>query len=569
MLLIFLEEHIFLKTSGSFIMGDSRISISLENEGLSKSCSVLLPADASLAELMNEVKTRLFSEINQQYTFHNCGTGTTKDHEDNIELCLAIYDCTLNPPTDVTDHVNKFFATTGPNSITLQSLGWFPSAKLVVFDSRNDSLRDSLFQSNLHRDEDFEYNLPNGEYSQKVEKHPTVLPSQLMDVSQYRMNSGSVETSSSSLPSKPVKKRTEKERRTKLDALILKLDESSKKSKVSSQVRKMLIKSRAEGNNNIRVEDRFYIDTVLTIDDCDRKEESFSQEEEEKHTVVHYFFGRSCNIGHVVSKVVNGLNIGNEKMAELLVLDRKLTSSSEVKNSVYRRLPNMLPIYEAERLGYIENFDRVIVQIFDKKAGETTSLLTSLCDERTNDSIDQNVETELLDQSSDQEASNHENKSVVSMDKVDVPSDDQLKLYIKIKHAIEKFDAMNQKKVKTSKVSEKVRQMLMKSKAKGNKKCHEKDRLYLEVLCIQSNYTVSSSFVFMSKFDQIKKLVNGLPNWNASESDFTIFIEANLDDKSVDPCYRVLPCELKCMDAEEQGFLKSFQRIILVMKNQK
>jgi hypothetical protein len=556
-------------------MGDSRISISLDIDGLSKSCSVLLPADASLAELMNEVKTQLFSEINQQYTFHNCGTDTTTDHdhEDNIELCLAIYDCTLSPPTDVTDQVNNFFATTGPNSITLQSLGWFPSAKLVVFDSRNDSLRDSLFQSNLHRDEDFEYNLPNGKYSQKVEKHPTILPSQLMDVSQYRMNSGSVETSSSALPSKPIKKRTEEERRTKLDALILKLDESSKKSKVSSQVRKMLIKSRAEGNNNIRVEDRFYIDAVLTIDDCDRKEESFSQveeEKEEKHTVVHYFFGRSCNIGHVVSKVVNGLNIGNEKMAELLVLDRNLTSSSEEKKSVYRRLPNMLPIYEAERLGYIENFDRVIVRIFDRKAGETTSLLTSLCDERTKDSINQNVETVLLDQANDQIASNHENKSVVSMDKVDVPSDDQLKLYIKIKDAIEQFDAMNQKKVKTSKVSEKVRQMLMKSKAKGNKKCHEKDRVYLEVLHIQSNYTVSSSFVFISKFDQIKKLVSGLQNWNASEGDFTILIETNLDDKSVGPCYRVVPCELKCIDAEKQGFLKSLQRIILVrMKNQK
>jgi hypothetical protein len=545
-------------------MGDSRILISLEIEGLSKSCSVLLPADTSLAELMSEVQTRLLSEINQQqYTFKN-DCGTTTGHENTTGLCLAIYDCTLSPPTDVTVQVNQFCATVGPNSVTLQSLGWFPSAKLVVFDSRNDSLRESLFHSNLHKDEDFEYNLPNGTYSQKVHKQSTVLPSQLIQVAQHRFDNDRDE-SSSVMSSKSIKKRTEKERRTKLDAWLQKLDESStKNSKVSSQVRKMLIKSRAEGNNNIRVEDRFYIDTVL-IDDSDQNEKHCSQGEDGKESAVHHFFGRSCNIGTIVAKAVDGLKIGNDKMAELLVLDRNLTS--DANHSIYRRLPNTLPIYEAERMGYIENFDRVVVRIFDRKTSESTLLLTSFCDGSNKDSNRQNDERMQMQRVDDQVAA-IEADNVTSMNKADVITDGQLKMYIKIKNAIEQFDATNQKKKNTSKVSEKVQQMLMKGRAKGNKKIQEQDRIYLEVLHFQDDCIVSSSFVFLSKFDKINKIINCLPNWDTSARHFTLLTKPNADDGSKDPYFRIVPSDLECINAEEKGLLKSFQRIILVVNNE-
>mmetsp|Transcript_13012 Transcript_13012/g.24442 ORF Transcript_13012/g.24442 Transcript_13012/m.24442 type:complete len:549 (-) Transcript_13012:2728-4374(-) len=547
-------------------MGDSRISISLEIEGLSKSCSFVLSADASLAELMSEVQNCLLSEIKKQYTFNS--TDTAADNE-NIGLCLAIYDCTLSPPIDITVQVNKFCATTGPNSVTLQRLGLFPSAKLVVFDSRNNSLRDSLLQSNLHKDEDFEYNLPNGTYSQKVEKRSTVLPSQLMQVVKHRFDIDHDESSvTEALPSKPFKGRTEKERRAKLDAWLQRLDESPKKSKVSSQVRKMLIKSRADGNNNIRVEDRFYINTVL-IDESENNELSFSQGKEEKEKVVHYFFGRSSNVGSVVSKAVSGLNIGNERMAELLVLDRHL--SDGVNKSIYRRLPNTLPIYEAETMGYIENFDRVIIRVFDMNAGGSTELLTSLMHGAIVGSNNQNDKTtsqpHILD-GQVESIDNSDTKNAMTMNEVDVISKEQLKFYNDIKCRIEQFDSMNQKKKSTSMVSEKVRQMLIKGRAKGNKKCHEQDRIYLEVLYFQDDLTVLSSYVFLSKFDQINKFVNCLPNWDTSVRDFTLLTEPDSGDGSNGPCYRFVPSDLKYTDAEEKGLLRSFQRIILVINHQ-
>lgn len=424
-------------------MGDTRINYTIalkkESQAVSKlQKSYSLSADSTLSEVIAHINTTIQQTIKNNNHDNNSSSGTNGGDTSSDETILDsnysffnddqqeqeqkplrsisllhLYDCTTYPPKNVTSLVQQYTLSMGPKSITLQKLGWFPSAKLFICQSDDEATIASILTSNIHVMEEFEYNHPElrknnnplhrdvnasssvgsgGVNSRSVKltgelgasiaaasssSSSQLLPSQVLKAVEGRFehqnNKDDDESSDINNKARKKKQRTEEERRKLLDMRLEELDAKSvkkgtsgkakKNKKVSDQVKKMLIKSRAEGMKKIRNEDRFYLDVVLMDEsnvesDKDGKEQSMSSS--------YMFFSRVATIGKVVSTRARSLTNSRDSGAELLVLT---TSSDDAK--VYRRLPPTLPLNEAEAKGYIQNFGRVIVRVFK---GEVDSI---------------------------------------------------------------------------------------------------------------------------------------------------------------------------------------------------
>ena len=392
-------------------MGDSCIFYNIilkeKNESSSSSSSsslfikksICLSADSTLSDLMSHIKSTM---IDESIMIHNDSSSVCcifqnieeeeddddeKDDDLNDNHKFLLFDCTTYPPKDITYMVHKFTTNIGPNSITLQSLGWFPSAKLYICQVDDEISRESIVTSNIHLLDDFQYNKPtttttlssthNRKEVVKVDLQGELgvamsfnnsstrpLPSQILNAIEGRFNENIDDDDNnhnhSSLKNCTSKRQTDQERKRLIDMRLEELEKKSKKStknkKVSDQVRKMLIKSRAEGNKKVNIEDRIYLDVVL-LDESnsdDLKNESTSIS-----TSTYMFFSRVATIGKVISDRVGSLARSRDKGAELLIL-----MQIQDNELVYRRVPPTLPLHELISKGYLENFGRVVVRIF-------------------------------------------------------------------------------------------------------------------------------------------------------------------------------------------------------------
>lgn len=371
------DSHIFFQ----IILKENQSSLSTQQI----KDSICLSADSTLCDVISHIQSTISLHNNSASNgFANCSfdesVSATQHHQ------LVLYDCTTYPPKDITSKVNYFTCTVGPKSITLQTLGWFPSAKLYICQADDEVTKTSIINSKIHLVEEFEYNNPElrkklglqkdernenkieltGELGAAVKSSSSqLLPSQLLKAVESRFEEAENNQGEDENHKQPTKRyRAEQERRTFLDMRLDQLEKNAKKTgknkKMSEQVRKMLIKSRAEGDKKVRQEDRFYLEVVLLdesnkelCDNCDTNVEMFMKS-------THMFFSRVSTIGKVVSAGAGSLASARDKGAELLVLTETATRDEKV----YRRLPPTLPIYEAQKKGYIENFGRVIVRIF-------------------------------------------------------------------------------------------------------------------------------------------------------------------------------------------------------------
>ena len=628
-------------------MGDSRISISviLTNGGTTSittsnttSVVVTLPADSALSELVDHIKSKVLPN-SKEYTFEfdplphandvimDGSYSTTTINRVTVPLC--IYDCTLYPPLDVTPTAMQFNQPTGPNSKTLQSLQWFPSAKLVIFKSNDEQARESLLKSDIHLQEDYQYNLPATTTSttmatSSTHKHsmngqsslsaPTLighakrpLPSQLFQAVQNRFeNDETLLASASSFhPTSAtttttttlanVKRRTETERRKQIDARLQKLDENGKQSKVSAQVKKMLIKSRAEGDKKIRVEDRFYLETVLLLvmdDDSDsscgmnsagsnnsNNSNSNSNSDPSSISSTHRFYSRSSNVGKIVSSATKELNLGSDAMAELVVLVKHGDGNHNgtASDTVYRRLPNTMPLYEAERSSYLSSFDRAIVRVFRRSNAasfmdNSTPLVGSTGSEGSESIAPQPEHAHEQEKAVDSRLQVEESDVAIMTtessllegggggDHADTLSEEERAMHLKIKQLIQELDGKSKtaKKKKTA-ATAKVRQILLKSKSKGDKKVPEKDLFYFEVLFINGAFEATVSPLHVSKYDAIGVVTKSL---SKDGSAYMILADKSHTD-GADDYFSIIPNDVRCMDAEKQGLVKSFDRIVV------
>jgi hypothetical protein len=610
-------------------MGDTRISISVKLSENDTSTSVVnLAADSPLTEVVDYIKTHILPKcqshpmdmgmdmdmdnncINNMYTFeaeHEHAienTATTTSSENTHHLCL--YDCTLNPPIDITPKVMQYNQPTGPNSITLLSLNWFPSVKLVIFKANDDQVRESVLKSNIHVHEDYQYNLPNyanngvdtatAKNDIRSVNRPTIniiglsnghgkggstptrtlLPSQVIEAAQNRFQSDPPAASMSINHTNPVKRRTEKERKAQIDARLQKLDEitcTKKQSKVSVQVKKMLIKSRAEGDKKIRADDRFYLETVL-IDDttriCDPVRVGGGATATNaaaawgESTSTYRFYSTASNVGKIVSSATKNVhNSGkNDTMAELLVLVNGKEGGLE-SSSMYRRLPNTMRIYEAQKSEYLSSFDRVIVRIFSahrvppRGEGDYVDHSTPLIGTTdTNVSVEEKAFENFTCQENENVAMKEERSS--TNDKERQVQVEEEEIYMKIHAVMSELDTNDKsRKKKKSAATEKVRQILLRGKAKGKIKVPEQDRFYLEIVFVSvsvnaDKFNASETPIYISKYDPIEEAAKVLSLKNDS---YSILVE-NAEAGSL---YESIPKEIRCIDSG----LKPYQRIIL------
>jgi|AntRauTorckE5430_2_1112549.scaffolds.fasta_scaffold00057_8 hypothetical protein len=546
-------------------MGDTRISVSLILKGNKKSIVTFLPADSPLCEVAHRIKTSVLSGIHG-YSFNS---EMQKEGNTSGDLLLSIYDCTLNPPKDMTPFINEYRSQTGPNSITLHTLNWFPSAKLVIFESGDDQARTSVLNSSINVDEDFQYNLPssNSTYCQRTNTNGVklasegvrsgsekkMLPSEIFQAVEGRFdgleNITNASHEVSKVMSKLAKKRTEEERQAQIDSRLKRLDTKSKHSKVSTQVKRMLIKSRADGDKQIRMENRFYLETVVIDDSNGNLDDSTNDEES-----AHCFYGRSNNVGKIVSSALRNFNLDCDRMAELLVVAR----NKEDRICSFMRLPNTMPIYEAENSGHIKIFDRVIIRVYNRLEDRSSHAFADSHDKTTS----QQGDAMSLDGDKDDESQPRDKISVGITGEVTNVINPTL--CMSITNAIDEHEKKKKKSKKNAATTEKVKQILLKGKAKGNKKIRDVDRFYLEVVCLNKEFKPTIYPVFLSVYDPIKEVSKCV---NETLNSFTLLIEGQFEDSEIEQTYNAIPIETRCIDLKKEGLLDSFKRVILLLKH--
>ena len=267
-------------------------------------------ADTSLIELMGFI----FSNIKHTST---ASTDTDGNNLTTLDWKLSILDISYHPAKIITPLVTEYTQVTGTKSKTLQSMGWYPSGKLVVLphpavngESEEHLLNKFLeWQSrNVLQHEEFAYNDGGGVTNRRIadnnnhtaaaassstgvqwtgagaassslQNTALIKPSEIFTAVEQRSDAEilqeqhareqAIASAGNDKPKKKKKKkRTEKERAQRLDTLLQNLDDKSgkkKKKAVSAQVRKMLLKQKSEGNKKLRMEDRFHLEIVCLI----------------------------------------------------------------------------------------------------------------------------------------------------------------------------------------------------------------------------------------------------------------------------------------------------------------
>ena len=113
----------------------------------------------------------------------------------------------------------------------------------------------------------------------------------------------------------------------------------------------------------------------------------------------------------------------------------------------------------------------------------------------------------------------------------------------------------------------------MKSKASGNSRIKQEDRIYIKVILFQDNESTtdappSSSYRFFSKQSNIQQIVttvlDGESSMTNSDKDKTNggCIEL-IAPCQKDPSYQALPTSLTLGDAIEMGFIENFGTVLI------
>ena len=592
-------------------------------------------ADTTLRQYTDAVLSDL------QHRLHKSRVPVPPSFESGTSSSLLLYDMTLHPPRNVTPTIASHSALTGPNSKTLNQMGWFPSARLAVCYERDIGSKDNAVQcivdivgEGAGDEETGEYNRtkrlavderarmvkltgPDNDESFGDGYRPKV--SEMMAAVANRDVIGndvapvvSRDKAAAERAKKAAAKRKKEARRTaRLDEAIRRIDEgneksSSKKSKtnanISAQVKKMLIKSRAVGKKSLREEDRFYVE-ILFVDDTvpDRKERDTGGESSSYH-----FFSRVAKVGSIPSNSI-ATTVGNDAGITVEVLVK--TTKAEDNSKEYRRLPNLMALHEAEEQGYLNQFDRVVVRKYRLctsdtddgdgddhdgiGSGPSKSVLdvdekeiacsagSQTCDQHKESSFDMSVDKNASTGDGSAATGSSEDKSKAATctenDTAESSSAATPSLHHQISQAIEAAEASktrggNAKKKKKSSTSEKVRQMLIKSKAKGDKKAvKEHDRYYLEAILISENSLTGSITAdeppapyFFNRMasieDSILKTLLGISSKDSAGVE--LYVRETTDGQG-DTYVRLEDTMIRLCDAEKMSALQQFSCVVV------
>ena len=590
--------------------GDSRIGDDADDFQF-ESVSHILPADSSLAELMDLVVLKLL----------NNDDDTTLSKNEKLEQ-LTILDLSYNPVKNISNTCRLKTDITGPKSKTLHSMNWYPSGKICVLPlpsttitSSSSSITDIekgdelmlqkflTWQSrNVVKDEDFAYNDPNIIHTQhhnnpeKKTDHEGVQwtgvgadstaapqerlkPSEIFTAVSTRAdndNDHDIQQQNKNPPAK--KKRSEKQRSQQLDTLIQNLaakssssskDDGGKKKRVSDKVRTMLIKSRAEGNKKLRMEDRFHLELLQLIDNGEENDDDIKSSDETSATS-YKFFSRVTTAGRVASSVAG--TIGNRKSVEFLVAFPPRSMKDDTTNMKYRRLPNTMSLHDAQQAGWLQEFDVVVIRIFslsNDEFGQSKSVLDaeSDVDSDNNGGADDDVVMQI--ETTSESSSTPMNKDTPNNEADEQDEDNRLQQRLHLIYQTANFDEKQKSTKKKKPVSKQVQAMLMKSKSTGNKGVKPNDRLHFDTVFYRDDGSediqgaCSSSFRFFSRRMSIDELISTFQNEKDMQN-VEIITSQPCSSSSLGCIYKKLtPSQATIEETVKQGLLEDFGRIIV------
>ena len=116
------------------------------------------------------------------------------------------------------------------------------------------------------------------------------------------------------------------------------------------RVRSMLIKLRSKGDAKLRMEDRFHLEVVRVWDAGGGGTDAAM--------AVYRFYSRQASTGRMASSVASGAGDGPLPTAT------RCSGQSIRGGEGYRRLPNAVTLHNAERVGWVGEFDTVVVCVY-------------------------------------------------------------------------------------------------------------------------------------------------------------------------------------------------------------
>ena len=476
---------------------------------------------------------------------------------------FQLWNTTYNPPVNVTNYMTEFTEHTGPKSLTLHAAGLFPSGSWMVLPKGM-----TPSEATTADYEDYQYNLAQSQPGSSsgnatvalVDGSGTAnarpLPSQVMESVKHRfdedddLEAKNHQTKEIILARKvnaAKRLQLEAERSRRLDERIRKLaDTSSDKNKnVSKQVRKMLIKSRATGREDLKMQDRIYFE-CLVLEDGD--DSSSSRQD------FRYFSPQDT-----FAKVAASFECSSSSKENNEVLVRLPDNkSSEIATSttyVYKRFPVVMRVYEAIAQGLLtSDVDTLVIRFYSEEEGPTPSIETRIQE-------DTSIFVNEMNESSGPKNGSPTAGSLDFQDANTSFSDDRISL------AVQLHDEASQKKGKATKkksaAAEKVRTMQMKAKAKGDAKRIRKmeDRFYLEVLILsKTEDKATSNTLFFHKKDTIDRVLQVL---DIAGGDWKVLVPIKSEDEDRASFRIVKETQQTLEEAARANLLSCFGRLVL------
>jgi hypothetical protein len=472
---------------------------------------------------------------------------------------FLLWDCTVHPPKNITDWPSKQFSQVmGPKSKTLQDAGWFPSGTWMVLPP---NVKPSQFSSTNY--EDFQYNQPQGlptltgkvkfNDSSLMDGTSRLLPSKVMASVTTRFEEDAKfegieahEARALRLVHREKERKRRRDRAAKLDQRIqiLETQSSEKTRKVSDQVRRMLVKSRAVGDERLEQQDRVYFECLV---DGGAENEALDRE--------FRFFSPQDTFAKIGSSFMRPPS--ERKLIHVEILIKKMTESG----GEYRRIPVTMRVYEAIAGTFLTGeLDQIIVRWFPEDSYATPSVLDTDCD----DNCIREGKSSDADAASADFSRTKEGQDVAPAVGEDYMIEEHTFEDANLTAAILRMDDDKGKTTKKSSgATAKVRNMLIKSKASGDSKRIPKmeDRYFLEVVLFDKTAQVASSkFYYLAIRDPLERILQTMGT--ASNRDAWEFL-VPLPQGQNKWYSRINEPSIQLTEATAKGILNSFDRLIL------
>jgi hypothetical protein len=224
------------------------------------------------------------------------------------------------------------------------------------------------------------------------------------------------------------------------------------------------------------------------------------------------------------------------------------------RDAVYQRFPVAMRVYEAIAEGYLTGqLDIIVIRWYRDDEARAHSVKL---DEKETPMEDVEMEDVAIHP--------NEMEETMAQDLEIAPSETNLRDDKSLGELIQKLDTKLNKGKKPKKKSTaalKVRNMQIKSKAKGDAKRIPKveDRFFLEVVMISKSNTAEGSFCFLAKKDPMERILQVVAASTTSATDWEFLVPTEDPFK-----FNIITDPLTSLkDAEERQILKCFDRIIL------